>query len=178
MPPVNNPSPEDMREVRDAVARCARDEEFFASLRGVYERVDAAVAAHDAACMGGGACCKFEAFGHRLYVSAGELAMLTESPPPETVRDGHCPYQVGPRCTARRRRPLGCRVFFCDPAAEDWSTTEYERFHAEIRDLHERHNLPYAYVELVAGLRSALQGAAGNPPKGEDFCVDSPPPAH
>lgn len=153
---MNDPSANEMREVSDAVATCARDGDFIASLLGVYERVDTAIATRDAACMGGGACCKFDAFGHRLYISAGELAVLTESPPPEPVRRGHCPYQVGPRCTARQRRPLGCRVFFCDPAAEDWSTVEYERFHAEIRGLHERHCLPYAYVELVAGLRSAL----------------------
>ena len=160
MPPVNDPSADNTRDVSDAAIRCARDGEFLASLLGVYERVDAAVAAHEVACMGGGACCKFDAFGHRLYVSAGELAMLAESPPPGPVRDGHCPYQVGPRCTARRRRPLGCRVFFCDPQAEEWSTVEYERFHADIRDLHDHHGLPYAYVELVAGLRSALPTGA------------------
>jgi len=175
---VNDPSPDEIREVSDAVARCADEAEFVASLRTVYERVDAAVAAHDASCMGGGACCKFEAFGHRLYVSAGELAVLTQSPPPTPVRAGRCPYQVGPRYTARRRRPLGCRVFFCDPGAADWSTRAYEQFHAEIRDLHERHHLPYAYVELVAGLRSALDTPTTNPPKDENFCVDTPPQGH
>ena len=65
--------------------------------------------------MGGGTCCKLNLRDHRLYVSVGELALLTlESPPaPQRAWRCHCLSQVGPECTAYRRRPLGCRVFFC-----------------------------------------------------------------
>jgi len=117
----------------------------------VYRRVDAAAAARGAVCLGGGACCKFDLAGHRLYLSTGELALLTlEAPPrPARSRRRRCPYQVGPRCVARDRRPLGCRIFFCSPGLGEWCRCAYERFHRRIRELHAQQDLPYLYVELT-----------------------------
>ena len=100
-------------------------------------------------------CCNFDLAGHRLYVSTGELAVLTATTPPGRSTNGsrRCPYQVGPRCAARARRPLGCRTFFCDPGLTEPCQTVYEAHHAELRRLHERHRIPYAYVELVAAIQ-------------------------
>lgn len=137
----------------EAVRRCSRDAGFLSGLRDIYRLVDAAVALRAAVCLQDGICCRFDLVDHRLYLSAGELALLTERPPPRGPSGpGRCPYQVGSRCAARRRRPLGCRVFFCDPNETEWSHATCERFHREIRALHERRRLPYAYVELLAGI--------------------------
>ncbi len=136
----------------EAVERCRRDAGFLSDLAGVLSEADAAVAEERPACRACGACCRFEEFGHRLYVSTGELALLSVSRPRRVCRPGRCPYQVGQRCTARRRRGLGCRVFFCDPAAGEWSAAVYEQHHRGIRLLHARAHLPYHYVELTAAL--------------------------
>ncbi len=126
-----------------------------AELRALYRRLDAEVRRQEAVCLGGGACCRFDLTGQRLMLSTLELAYLSELPPPQPLswRPERCCYQVGPRCTARDRRPLGCRVYFCDPALTCWCTKTYEKYHREIRAMHERLHIPYRYVELSAGLR-------------------------
>ncbi len=80
--------------------------------------------------------------------------MLTEVPPGDPGRclRGRCPYQIGPRCTARQRRPLGCRVFFCRQEQTRRARELYEQYHQEIRILHQRRCVPYAYAELTHAL--------------------------
>jgi Fe-S-cluster containining protein len=172
-------------ELAESVRLCRR-EEFLAALGAIYKEADRRIASGGSACLGGGACCKFDLAGHRLYVTAGELALLALEPPPEgimtngaapppgesippsaSLRDAaeqgspsevasripmRCPYQRRDRCLARGRRPLGCRVYFCRAGAGALSDL-YEEFHRRLRELHERHAVPYRYVELTAGLR-------------------------
>ena len=143
-----SPTPEP--DLPEAVDRCRSDDAFLEGLREIYEQADRSVAGE--VCMGGGVCCKFDLLGHRLYLSSGELALLTLEPPPALRRAGQrrCPYQVGPECTAYRRRPLGCRVFFCKKKVGLGSDLQplYERLHRQIRRLHQSHWLPYAYAEM------------------------------
>ena len=138
----------------DAVEQCRRDGAFMADVERLYARVDAEVAAAGATCLGGGTCCRFDLWGHRVFASTGELALLSGQVPPGGVcrRPMWCAYQVGPRCTARPGRPLGCRVFFCHAELDDWSGRLYEKYHRLLRDLHRRHRAPYAYVELTGAL--------------------------
>ena len=70
------------------------------------------------------------------------------------VLDG-CPFQVGKLCSVRELRPLGCRLFYCDPIAEPWMNDAYEQFLKQLRGLHERHDLPYAYMEWRQALMDA-----------------------
>ena len=97
------------RTIAEAVALCGQDQPFLQALAKLYRCADAAVAKRGARCMGGGACCRFDLVDHRLYLSTGELAMLSAALPADAsaCRAGRCPYQLGPRCTARDRRPLG-----------------------------------------------------------------------
>jgi len=132
-----------------AVAGCRADAEFLARLADILDRAENAIASH--ACNGCGGCCNFQQAGHRLYVSTGELAMLSAAAPPQQLQPGRCPYQLDKLCTARQRRAMGCRLFFCE-AGTAASAEVYERFHAEIRALHEEFAAPYHYVELTAGL--------------------------
>ncbi len=149
-------------ELAESVRLCRRGE-FLTALEAIYGDADRRIASGGAACLGGGVCCKFDLAGHRLYVTAGELALLTREAPPDAVgearpEDGgrgttmRCPYQRRDRCLARERRPLGCRVFFCRAGAGAMSDL-YEEFHRRLRELHEGHGIPYRYVELTAGLR-------------------------
>ena len=140
----------------EASALCGRDTRFLAELERLLGDVDAAIAAEGPTCRACGQCCHFEQFGHRLFVSSGELALLTRHVPPQPHRPGRCPYQLAERCEARAGRGLGCRVFFCDAALGPWCEQVYETFHGQIRRLHDTAGLPYRYGELTAALAEAF----------------------
>ena len=143
-----------VNELAQAVADCRANAPLMAALAELYAQVDVEIAAAGAGCLGGGVCCKFDVAGHRLYVSSGELALLTTQSPPEgrPPRELRCPYQVGPRCAARNVRPLGCRVYFCASDGVIIRHGLYEGFHSEVRRLHDICCAPYAYVELTAAI--------------------------
>lgn len=164
---------------RRAVGRSDID----AAIRGLYARLDAAIAERGPTCWQSGRCCHFDTYGHRLYVTGLEVAwflgqgdggqgsgdngsapssdhalpLLTESGTPSADA---CPYQRDNRCTTHAIRPLGCRVFFCQEGTQDWQHTLYETFLDELRAVHDRFGLPYRYMEWRAGLREA-QGDFG-----------------
>lgn len=145
----------------DARTGSGVDDAFVAALAEIYRHVDQAVAGGNSTCRACGKCCHFETAGHRLYVSAGELMYLASSGAPPDGASGvlRCPYQVGPACSAGPRRPLGCRTYFCDPAARALGRRAYEPSHRRIKALHEAHGLPYEYLELTGAIR-AMPGRA------------------
>lgn len=115
-----------------------------------------------------GRCCHFDAYGHRLYITTAELATFlddfaTPAGPAEAPQSARallpqltppsCPLLAGGLCSVHAIRPFGCRIYFCDPTATDWMHATYDRYHARLRDLHDRHHLEYRYVEW----RYALQ---------------------
>jgi len=139
----------------EAIRLVAADPEFRAAVAALYDDLDAEIAARSPACVNRGACCKFGRFGHRLMVTPVELAyFLAGANGPIVAPEGAdaCPYQRDGRCTARTGRPSGCRVFFCDPAAQGWQPDLSERTLARLKALHERFGLPYAYVEWLHAL--------------------------
>ncbi len=158
MSPTNEPA--DDWSLAPAVQRCKQNADFLNSLAQFYQDADASVdaqaakdAGEDRACMGGGTCCRFDLMGHRLYLSTGELAFLSQAtlPAGRQFQRLRCPFQVGPRCMARQFRPLGCRIFFCRRKSL-WQQDTYEYFHSRIRNLHDQNALPYRYMEMTAAL--------------------------
>jgi Fe-S-cluster containining protein len=165
---------------------CAADAGFLTGLERILLQADRAAREHRFECRQCGNCCRFEQFGHRLYVTAGELAlMLHLAPdrvsepigkirpwgifdnPQSAIRNGSrakpaslCPHQDQARCLARAGRALGCRLFFCAPSAHAWFCDAYESFHQQIKLLHAAHGLPYVYAELAAAL-AELASVAG-----------------
>lgn len=147
----------------EAVASCAADAAFLTELGEILRQGDAAADNRQWVCQACGKCCRFEQFGHKLYVTAGELAyLIRQSAPEANPQQGAsglqkkpaalCPYQDGDRCLARDGRALGCRLYFCDPAAADWCNDVYEELHNKIKRLHTAHGLPYIYAELTSTL--------------------------
>ncbi len=128
-------------------------------MREFYGRVDADINAHRPVCTNRGACCKFATFGHKLYVTGVELQYFIERQQKDGLRpvesENACPYQVGGFCTSREHRPLGCRVFFCDPAAQGWQSAEYERGLAELKQIGSDLGIEYRYREWLSALREA-----------------------
>ncbi|MCY2926971.1 MAG: hypothetical protein NT031_16360, partial [Planctomycetota bacterium] len=143
----------------EAVARCRADKHCLAAIDEIYREVDALFTRTGCDCRACGRCCRFDLMDHRLYASAGEIACLLERTTPPGSSPGvlRCPYHVEPHCRARAGRTLGCRTYFCyPPAAIQAGQEAYERFHRRLRALHEKHGLPYLYVELTAALTDLL----------------------
>lgn len=136
------------------IVELSRDRGFQHVLGRLYRAVDAVVARHNPVCINRGLCCNFDAFDHRLFVTPVELAfyvaMLEQVDRPE---NGSCPYQRHGLCTTRPARPVGCRVFFCDPNAASWQAGLTERVLRRLKRLHGRFDIPYAYVEWLDALR-------------------------
>ncbi len=135
--------------------RVARRPEVVEAMRRFFDEADRDIAAQPATCWNRAECCHFGSFGHRLYVTALEVSYylaLGELPP--RVADDSCPHARDGKCHARERRPLGCRVFYCDPAAEDWQGPMTERRLARLRAMHEELGVPYFYVDWLVVLRA------------------------
>jgi hypothetical protein len=139
----------------EALREAARRPDVVAAMKRFYEETDRLIAGHAPTCWNKGECCRFGEFGHRLYVTALEvcyyLAMgdLPESPVAET-----CPHACDGKCHTRDRRPLGCRVFFCDPAAQHWQGSLTEARLGRLRELHEQLEVSYFYVDWLTVLRA------------------------
>jgi Fe-S-cluster containining protein len=131
----------------EQAVRAAQKPDVLASLALILDGASAS-----GQCRACGECCRFERFDHRLYVTPAELAWLLAVPPPQPAAPLRCPYQAGARCMARERRPLGCRIFFCDGGESD----QYEAVHAQVKDLHQKLRVPYAYVELSGALMQLI----------------------
>lgn len=154
--------PQDDPDWLRAVQECRDRPGFLQGLAGLLEQAGRTMSERGFRCMGGGCCCKFDLAPFRLFLSTGELALLTarRPPSPQNLRWNRCPYQVGPRCAAHALRPLGCRTYFCDPRAPSAMADVYEAAHASIRLLHESNGLNYLYVELVNSLCLAFPAGA------------------
>ena len=151
-------------------AAAARTPAIASDLRSLYAALDAEVAARKPTCWLSGKCCKFDSYGHRLYVTGLEIAWLAnlldasgrarlaDSPLPGL--DG-CPFQVNGLCSVHAIRPIGCRVYFCDPAARGWQNEVYEAFLGRLKGLHETYLLEYRYMEWRQGLLEARAALAG-----------------
>ena len=128
-------------------------------MRAFYGEVDAEIASYRPTCWNRGDCCKFDAYGHNLFVTALEMIYFAQGKRDDrrTPRgDGSCPYQVDGRCTAREHRPLGCRIFFCDPAAQGWQGPLYEAHQKRLKQLCEELGVDYRYVEWLSALAAVF----------------------
>ena len=59
-----------------------------------------------------------------------------------------CPFQVGNLCTAREQRPLGCRIYFCDPAYQDRQGEITEAALRQLKRLADEHGTGWRYAPL------------------------------
>jgi len=128
----------------------------------IYAEADAAVAAAGPRCDASGRCCRFAEYGHTLFVSRLEADVLLAAAPPLAgpVSADRCPFQVDDLCTAREPRPLGCRVYFCDPAYQETGVRISETYLRRLKDLADESGVGWRY----APLHVFLSEATGFPP--------------
>lgn len=131
--------------------------DFRAQIMALYAEVDAAVAAAGPRCDSSGRCCRFKEYGHTLFISNLEAEVLLASAPPyeKPVSSDFCPFQVENLCTAREPRPLGCRVYFCDPTYQETGNAITETFLRRLKELAEEHDLAWRYAPLHYFLNEA-----------------------
>jgi hypothetical protein len=131
-----------------------------AELRALYKELDAEVAELGPICQLSGRCCRFKEYGHTLFVSTPETQLLLESAPEPCRpldRGETCPWQdAHGHCTARDCRPLGCRVYYCDPSYERLAYDLSERYVGRLKELTDKHGLPWKYAPLHRHLDLAL----------------------
>jgi len=129
--------------------------EVIRAMQEFYAEADREIAEQGPNCWNKGECCRFGEFGHRLYVTTLEIVyyLATGNLPPPVTADA-CPHSLDGRCVVRRHRPLGCRVFHCDPHAQQWQGPLTERRLIRLRAMHEELKVPYEYVDWMAVLRA------------------------
>ena len=156
--------------LKDVVEQAAGRADVREAVEQVYRDLQQEIDTRKPVCKTSGRCCRFEEFGHRLYVTTMELVAFRDS----LGRSGSgawegsgCPFQVQGLCSVHPIRPFGCRIFFCDATATEWQNQQYERFHARLKRLHEELAVPYFYVEWRLALRSlglaGCETASGTP---------------
>lgn len=125
----------------------------------VYADADTEVQAIGPVCQLSGRCCRFEEYGHTLFLSGIEAnVLITHAPgPARPLDDGEtCPWQdARGRCTARESRPLGCRVYYCDETYGDSAQGISERAIARLKAISDRAEIPWNYRPLHSQLRDA-----------------------
>ena len=125
----------------------------------IYAEVERDIAAAAPVCDLSGRCCRFQEYGHRLYLSRPEAELLLETglPAGAVMDEAGCPFQQGKLCTARERRPLGCRVYFCDPGYTGRAEEFSEHYIAKLKRLHQAADQPWEYGSLHEFLREWQQ---------------------
>ena len=149
-------------ELIDAVLKASRNPQALTSVDALYRDVQSEIDRRRPLCIVSGRCCRFDEFGHRLYVTTLELAHFLHHLPPAQPRIDNpagCPFQLNKLCTVHSLRPFGCRIFFCDASSTDWQSQMYEHFHARLKRLHQSLDVQYFYLEWRQALQIVLPTA-------------------
>lgn len=135
--------------LRQSVLDAAGNPQLVQAVQQVYADLQEQIESRKPICVMSGKCCRFEEYGHRLYVTTVELgALLAGALKSDRSWDGTgCPFQQNKLCSVHTIRPFGCRIYFCDPTAQEWQQDLYERLHVRIKALHEQFGIPYHYLE-------------------------------
>ena len=130
-----------------------------ASLQALYEDLAREIAQAQPICDLSGRCCRFSEWDHTLFLSGIEATILLADAPPSVrpLDEGAtCPWQnERGHCTAREARPLGCRVYFCDPNYQETGQSLSEHYLKRLKRLADEYQLPWAYAPLHRHLQAA-----------------------
>ncbi len=125
----------------------------------LYNEVDQEVAAAGPLCVASGKCCRFKEYGHTLFLSKLEADVLLAAAPPyeAPVSADFCPFQKNNLCTAREPRPLGCRVYFCDPNYQETGNRITEKYLGRLKQITADNDLDWHYAPLHHFLNQAKE---------------------
>src|SRR5947199_4758965 len=131
----------------------------------LYADVNRQVAAAGPVCVASGRCCRFKEYGHVLFLSNLEAdVLLAQATPYEApVSADYCPFQKDNLCTAREPRPLGCRIYYCDPNYQETGNQITETYVRRLKDLAQEHGSAWQYAPLHYFLNAAGRDPAPAP---------------
>ncbi|QDU62548.1 hypothetical protein Pan216_34150 [Planctomycetes bacterium Pan216] len=137
--------------MENRVSRTGTDSWWREKLISLYESIDEQISEAGPRCEASGKCCRFKEFDHTLFLTEPEAELLLEPGLPPGPHDGTigCPYQVGGLCTARERRPVACRTFFCDPSFEEKMVTMTEDSIGRLKAWHRESGRAWTYRPLA-----------------------------
>src|SRR5437660_10181874 len=129
----------------------------------IYREAEREVAAAGPVCISSGRCCRFKEYGHTLFLSSLEAEVLLNAAPAfdkEAITSDFCPFQKENLCTAREPRPLGCRVYYCDPNYQETGAAISEKYVRRLKELADTHGVAWHYAPLHHFLRRPEDAAA------------------
>src|SRR6516165_6843623 len=130
----------------------------------LYNQVDVDVRAAGPVCVASGRCCRFKEYGHTLFVSNLEADVLLADAPSyeQPVSADFCPFQKENLCTAREPRPLGCRIYYCDPNYQDTMRALTEKYLGWLKELAGSHGVAWRYAPLHYFLNNSAEATPDN----------------
>jgi hypothetical protein len=138
-------------------------QQLISKVAEIYNALDLQIRQHASAagrCETCGRCCDFDAFDHRLFVTAPELMYLSANIGIENIKpmsSGKCPYNVDGKCTIYKYRFAGCRIFCCK-ADKDFQSRLSESALGKFKSLCEEFDVPYRYTDLPTALNNPVNG--------------------
>src|SRR5436305_15332760 len=116
----------------------------------LYHEVDEAVRASGPVCVASGRCCRFKEYGHTLLLCNLEAEVLLAGAPPfdPPVSSEFCPFQKENLCTARDPRPLGCRIYYCDPNYQETASRITEKYLGRLKEMANAAHVSWLYAPL------------------------------
>jgi Fe-S-cluster containining protein len=146
----------DLKQVDQLIQGIPPERPEFLALSELFARVDREILGIGPQCELSGRCCRFKQFGHDLFITGLEHDYLIETSSAAVMSLNYgenCPWQSKSGiCTARNSRPLGCRVFFCDPAYADSMPEIMESAIRDLKKIHIEADLAWDYRPLQAYL--------------------------
>ena len=126
------------------------DPAIVSAVADIYTWIDSQITASGQACSACGKCCDFDAFDHRLFVTAPELTYFTSAMSPAPVKPmptGTCPYNTDGKCSVYPHRFAACRIFACkgDP---DFQNKLSEQSIEKLKALCQQFAIDYEYVDI------------------------------
>lgn len=141
-------------------------DELHRRILELYRDLDGEVRAAGPVCVASGRCCRFKEYGHTLFVSNLEADFLLAHAPPyrQPVSADFCPFQKDNLCTAREPRPLGCRVYYCDPHYQETGNRLTEQYLRRLKELADEYGVEWRYAPLHTFLNSSPVSPPSQPP--------------
>jgi len=141
----------------------ANDRQIIGKVAEIYDWLDLQIRSSGSAagqCDACGKCCDFDAFDHRLFITAPELMYLSANIADENIKpmsSGRCPYNVDGKCTVYKYRFAGCRIFCCK-ADKNFQGSLSESSLEKFKSLCEEFDVPYCYTDLPTALNAPVTG--------------------
>jgi hypothetical protein len=139
-------------------------------VRQIYSWLDSNIKPLNNQCIACGKCCRFDSFGHKLFVTTPELLFFYRniknlkrvlSKIEEPMLTQSCPYLNDDKCSVRNYRFAGCRIFFCKSAGgcltaadKDLQNKLSEAVVEKFKALCDKFDFPYRYVDLMTALNN------------------------